>query len=89
MSRRGGQCSILDETGWTKDRPISKKCQILSNCVSKDSVECNIRIDSELCITRTGKFGLLKKFDSNQRKKVQRHCFGRIKAKEGKSIMGR
>ena len=71
-----------------QSQSLSKKCQILSNFVSKDFVECNIRVDSELCITRAGKFGLLKKFDSNQRKKVQRHRFGRIKAKEGRSWEG-
>jgi len=79
----GGKCSILDETVWKKDPPISilsKKCQILSNFVSEDFIGCNIRVDSELCITRAG-FRLLKKFDINQRKKVQRHRFGRIKAK--------
>ena len=71
-----------------QSQSLGKKCQILSNFVSEDFVAGNNRIDSELCITRAGKFGLLKNFDINQRKKVQRHHFGRIKAREGKG-MGR
>jgi len=65
-----------------QSQSLGKKCQILSNFVSEDFVAGNNRIDSELCITRAGKFGFLKRFDSNQQKKVQWHCFGRIKAKE-------
>jgi len=62
-----------------QSQSLSKKCKILSNFVSEDFIECNVRVDSELCITRAGKFGLMKKFDINQRKKVQRHRFGRIR----------
>ena len=50
---------------------LGKNCQILSNVVCEDFVACNIRVDSELCITRAEKFGLKNKFDNNQLKKAQ------------------
>lgn len=66
---------------------LGKNCQILSNVVCEDFVACNIRVDSELCITRAEKFGLKNKFDNNQLKKAQRH-FGRKKAREGRLLVG-
>jgi len=63
-----------------------KNCQILSNVVCEDFVACNIRVDSELCITRAEKFGLKNMFDNNQLKKAQKH-FGRKKAREGRSVV--
>jgi hypothetical protein len=40
-----------------------KNCQILSNVVCEDFVACNIRVDSEFCLTRAEK-GLWNKFNS-------------------------